>query len=335
MHLRFPLPTRRGLLALAMILAAATVATAASSGGAATNKSSASKKLIIFTIPFACGAAGYGHDLCQGVTDAGRKLPGFIVKIKTGTNYGDVVAYNDLLQTSYGLHPAGIIAFVNGPSAQTPTLKTGCQLGIKVMLIDSPATGMGKCLSGFVGSDHYGMGVADGKWLIAHPPASGSKEVGVVTQPPGEYASTDARVKGFTTTVEAAGYTVVETVVVQDITSDQNVSLVTNMLTAHPKIGAIFSANGPMGDSTAAALKGNMSVVQLSLDGDTGWLQTLQNGGLVGANTVQAPHAEGRLAITYMAKAIQGAKIPKLTHTPALVVDKTNVAKYLTTGGPR
>ena len=91
---------------------------------------------------------------------------------QTGTNSSDVSAYNNLLQTSYQLAPGGVIAFVNGPAAQTPTLtRHAPEKGIKVILIDSPATGMGSCQSSFIeGSNHYQMGVDDGKWLIAHPP---------------------------------------------------------------------------------------------------------------------------------------------------------------------
>jgi D-allose transport system substrate-binding protein len=292
-------------------------------------------KLIIFTLPFACGLNTYASQLCDGVKAAGKALPGFDVQIKTGTNYADTVAYNNLLQTSYQLNPGGVIAFVNGPAAQTPTLKQGCSKGIKVILIDSPATGMGTCQSSFVGSDHYGMGVADGKWLIKHPPANGSKEVAIVTQPPGEYASTDARVRGFTKTVEAAGYKVVATTIITDLGSDKNVSLVTNTVTAHPNLGAIFSANGPMGEGTAAALKNNKAIVQLTLDGDAAAIQALKTGAQNGANTVQDPFAEGRIAVTNMAKVIQGKKVAALTYTPSMTVDKTNVAKYIAAGGMR
>lgn len=312
---------------LALILAAALVAPAAGAGRAS------KPKLIVFTLPFACGLNSYATQLCAGVKAEGKALsPRFTVQIKTGTNYSDAVAYNNLLDTSYQLQPAGVIAFVNGPAAQTPTLRSGCARGIKVILIDSPATGMGSCQSSFVGSNHYEMGVLDGKWFIAHPPANGSKEVGVVTQPPGEYASTDARVRGFESTVKAAGYKIVATVVVTDLGSDKNVSLVTNMVTAHPHLGAVFSANGPMGDATTQALRGNHAIEQLALDVDAPSLQAIRQG-QVAANVAQDPYAEGRLAVRYMSQVIAGRKVPKLVHTPSMVVDKSNLAKFIASGG--
>ncbi len=177
-------------VATAVVAVLAPVASLASPASA-----TAGSKLIIFTLPFPCNLNAYASQLCAGVIAEGKALKpsGFTVQVKTGTNYSDVSAYNNLLQTSYQLAPGGVIAFVNGPAAQTPTLRAACAKGIKVILIDSPATGMGSCQSSFVGSNHYQMGVDDGKWLIAHPPADHSKQVGVVTQPPGEYASTDAR----------------------------------------------------------------------------------------------------------------------------------------------
>lgn len=317
------------VLGCALAVAASSLAAPASSNRQNTGK------LIVFTLPFACGFNSYASQLCAGVKAAGKSLsPRYAVQIKTGTNYADATAYNNLLETSYQLRPSGVIGFVDGPAAQTPTLRSGCAKGIKMILIDSPATGMGSCQSSFVGSDHYGMGVLDGKWLIAHPPASGSKEVGIVTQPPGEYASTDARVRGFETTVKAAGYKVVATVVVTDLGSDKNVSLVTNLVTAHPQLGAIFSANGPMGDATTQALRGNHAIVQLTLDADASSIQGVLHG-QVAANVAQDPFAEGRLAVTYMANVLAGKKVPKLIHTPSMVVDRSNVRRFIAKGGMR
>jgi ribose transport system substrate-binding protein len=294
----------------------------------------APSKLIIFTLPFPCSLNAYASQLCAGVSAEGKALKpsGFTAEIKTGTNYSDVSAYNNLLQTSYQLDPGGVIAFVNGPAAQTPTLLAACAKGIKVILIDSPATGMGKCQSSFVGSNHYQMGVDDGKWLIAHPPTDHSKQVGVVTQPPGEYASTDARVRGFETTVEAVGYKIVATEIT-NLVLDQTRDEVTNMLTAHPSIGAIFAANGPMGDGTLEALTNHPSVELLTLDGDTAGIQGLQKG-TVAVDTVQNPYAEGTISVKYMSEVIVGKTVPKLTYTTAEVVDKANVASYIASGVP-
>jgi ABC-type sugar transport system substrate-binding protein len=330
---------RRSGWALGAIAVAATLTLAAcgssNDSGKSTSTSSAAgqtgSKLIIFGLSFPCGLNDYATNLCKGVKAAASNLPaGYKVEIKTGINYGDTVAYNSLIQNSLQLNPAGLIIFPNGPAAQVPILKQACAKGVKVIIIDSPATGL-KCQSSFIGANHHQLGVMDGKWLVDHP--SSSKEVGIVSLPPGQYASNDARVKGFTTTVTAAGYKVVATAIT-DLSLDTTRTQVTNMVTAHPKLGAVFSANGPMGQGTAQALKGNRKVLQLSLDGFIDDVRMIVKGDL-SANAAQNPYRMGKLAVEYMAKVIQGQKVPPLTYTPAALVDKTNAKEYIATGGLR
>jgi ribose transport system substrate-binding protein len=318
----------------ALIVAAGLALAACSSTNASTSSAAGGgPKLILFELSFPCGLNDYASQLCAGVRAEARTLPsGYKVQIKTGVNYSDVTAYNSLIQTSMQLHPAGMILFVNGPAAQTPYINQACAQHIKMILIDSPATGVKRgCQSSFIGADHYQLGVEDAKWLIAHPPANGSKQVGIVTQPPGEYASTDARVRGFTQTITAAGYQVVATAVT-NLSLDTTRTEVTNMVTAHPDLGAIFSGNGPMGDGTEQALKGNHRIVQLTLDGFLNDIPSIGNG-TISADAAQDPYAEGRTAVHYMAEVLQGKKVPSLTYTPSEVVTKENAKAYLANGG--
>src|SRR6185436_14107049 len=212
---------------LGAVAASLALAACGGSGGGGASE----HKQIVLELSFPCGLNEYATNLCEGARDAARELPaGFGFDIKTGVNYSDNVAYNNLIQTSLQLRPAGLILFPAGPAAQTPIINRACDEGVKIIIIDSPATGV-RCQSSFIGADHEQLGVESGRWLIEHPPAG--KEVGVVTQPPGEYASTDARVEGFTDTVEAAGYRVVATAVT-DLSLDRTRTGVTNMVTAHP-----------------------------------------------------------------------------------------------------
>jgi ribose transport system substrate-binding protein len=318
----------------ALIIAIGLVLTACSSTNPSNSDAAGSgPKLILFELSFPCGLNSYASRLCAGVSAEAKKLPaGFKVEIKTGVNYADVTAYNSLIQTSTQLHPAGMILFVNGPAAQTPFINQACAQGIKMILIDSPATGVKPgCQSSFIGADHYQLGVEDARWLLAHAPANGSKQVGIVTQPPGEYASTDARVRGFTQTATAAGYQVVATAVT-NLSLDTTRTEVTNMITAHPDLGAIFSANGAMGDGTEQALKNNHRIMQLTLDGFLNDIPSVING-TISADAAQDPYAEGKMAVNYMTEVIQGKKVPPLTYTPSEVVTKENAQVYLSAGG--
>jgi ribose transport system substrate-binding protein len=295
----------------------------------------AAKKLILFELSFPCGLNGYATSLCQGVHAEAKKLgASFAVDVKTGINYADVNAYNSLIQNSMQLQPAGMVLFVNGPAAQTPYINRACASGIKMILIDSPATGLKSgCQASFIGADHYQLGVDDGKWLIANPPANGSKQVGIVALPPGEYQSNDERVAGFTKTIEAAGYKIAATAVGSSGSLATTRANTQNMLTAHPNLGAVFSANGSMGDGVVEALKGNHTIEQLTLDGQTNDVQCIVHACGINADAAQDPYQEGTLAIQYMAKVIGGKAVPKLTYTRSQVIDKSNAAAYLAAGG--
>ena len=318
-----------GALAIAAALALAACSTTNAAVGSGTSGSG--PKLILFELSFPCGLNPGVNKLCAGVTAAAKKLPGgFKVEIKTGVNYADNSAFNSLIQTSMQLHPAGLIIFPAGPAAQTPVMNQACGKGIKIVIMESPATGL-KCQDSFVGTDNFRLGQLDAKWLIAHPPAGGSKQVGIVTQPPGEYASTDARVRGFTQTVAAAGYQVVATAIT-NLSLDTTRTEVTNMVTAHPGLGAVFSANGPMGDGTEQALKNNHHIIQLTLDGLPNDIRSILSG-TIGADAVSDAYAEGELAVQYMAAVLQGHKVSASAHVPSELVDSSNARGYLASAG--
>jgi ribose transport system substrate-binding protein len=320
-----------GVLALAVVGVVLAACSSTTSGPGGGGSGGAGAKLILVELSFPCGLNDYAKQLCAGATAAGKTLPkGYKVEIKTGINYGDVTAYNSLIETSLQLNPAGLIVFPNGPAAQTLVLNQACDKGVKVVIMDSPATGV-KCQSSFVGANHYQLGVEDGKWLIAHPPSS--KEVGVVTLQPGEYQSNDDRVKGFTQTVQAAGYRLVATVVTDNSLAKTRTE-VTNMITAHPNLGAVFSANSPMAQGTKQALLSNHRIMQLTLDGALTDVPSILDG-TISADAAQDPYAQGTLAVQYIARAIQGQQVPSKTYTPLQVVDKTNAQAYLQAGGLR
>jgi len=67
--------------------------------------------------------------------------------------------------------PAGMIVFPAGPAAQTPVMNQACDKGVKIVIMDSPATGV-RCASTLVGADHYQLGAIVGKWLVDHPTPS-------------------------------------------------------------------------------------------------------------------------------------------------------------------
>jgi len=325
---------RRWVPVLAVIVVSATIA-ACGEDSAETNAASdgGESKLIVATMGFPCSLNDFAKSLCDGFAAGEKALPdGFRFELKTGTDFADVNGYNNLIQTSVQLDPGGLIAFPGGPSAQTPVLKQACAKDIKLIIIDNPVEGLGDCQSGYIAANHRKLGEDVGKWLTEHPPAG--KEVGIVTLPPGQVSSNDDRVNGFKETVEAAGFNVVATVVT-DLGLDKTRTQVTNMLTAHPTLAAIFSANDQMGYGTAQAVKasGNTDVKQLTIDGALDAVKRIPEG--LAANAAQDPFFAGKESVLNMAELLQGKKIPAVINEPSMLVDETNVKDYIAKGGMR
>lgn len=284
--------------------------------------------LIIAMMGFPCGLNSFATALCDGFESAGENLPdGYELQIKTGIDYSDNTGYNNLIRTSLQLEPAGIIVFPGGSAAQAPVLKQACEQGVKVIIIDTPVADV-DCASSFIGADHLQLGIDAANWLIDNPPAT--TEVGIVSLPPGQTPSNDARVKGFTDTVTEAGFEVVATAVT-DLSLDKTRTEVTNMLTAHPGIGAVFSANDAMGDGAAQAIT-DPDVVQLSLDGSLTSVERIVAGTL-SADVAQDPFGVGQLSVETMVKVLEGESVPAEVYSDSLVVDATNVEEYIEAGG--
>lgn len=285
-------------------------------------------KQIIGVIGFPCGLNGFTTNLCAGFEAGKDELPpGYTFELKSGVDFTDTVALNNLYENSIQLNPVGLIAFPNGPVAQAQILKQACAKGIKVIVLDNKIDGLGQCQSSYIASDSYKLGAQLGEWLIAHPPSS--KEVGIVTFPPDQFSSAKARVEGFTETVKASGYEIVATVNT-DTSLDKTRTIVTNMITAHPNLGAIMSSAEPVNNGTALAIT-DPEIVQLTVDGVADSAKRIQSGERR-ADALQNPFDIGRLAVLNMGKLLQGESIPAEIYPRTVVLDKSNVDAFVKGG---
>jgi ABC-type sugar transport system substrate-binding protein len=314
------------------IAAAVLSVTLGACGGSSSSGGSGDSKLIVATMGFPCSLNDFAKSLCAGFRSGSQSLPdGFRFELKTGTDYADQTAYNNLIQTSTELGPAGMIVFPSGPAAQLPVLKQACARKVKLIIIDNPVNGLGDCQDGYIAANNRKLGEDVGRWLVAHPPAS--REVGIVTFAPGQDTTMDERTEGFKQVVEEAGYDVVA-VVTTDLGLERTRTQVTNMLTAHPKLGAILSANDQIGYGTeqAVAHSGNRQVVQLTIDGALDAVKRIVAGDLA-ADAAQSPYFAGRQSVLDMARLLQGDSIPATRDEETKVVDKTNAKEFLAAGG--
>jgi ABC-type sugar transport system substrate-binding protein len=321
-------------MAVSLLLAACGSSDSTSGGTTAagnTGQGGASNKLIIAAVPFQCGLNDFTKSFCTGLDDVKKQLPaGYTLQQKNTTDFTDTAAFTNLIRTSLQLKPAGLVVFNDGGPAQVPVLKQACAQGVKVILLDNAAEGLGDCLSSFIAANNRELGVSVGKWLIAHPPTS--KEVGIVTQQPGLYQSARDRDEGFKETVEEAGYKVVATGIT-DLSPGKSKAAVTNMLTAHPSMGTIFSALDQAGGEAWEAVASHPKITMLSIDGSADVVSKIQAGPNPGADAAQAPRWLGTRSVLEMVKLTNGQQIPKVIYEPSMVVDKGNAANYLAQGG--
>jgi ribose transport system substrate-binding protein len=310
------------------VLAAICLASSAAAGDAAIAQET--QKRIIATINFPCGLNGFAKNLCAGFEAARAELPAdYTFDLKSGVQFTDTVALNNLIENSIQLDPAGLIIFPNGPVAQVPVLKKACATGISIIVIDNAVEGLGACQSSYIATDSYRMGVQLGEWLIAHPPRN--KEVGIVTFPRGQFASDDARVDGFIKTIEPAGYEVVATVYTDD-SMDKTRTLVTNMITANPDIATILSTSEPANRGTHLAIT-DPGILQLTVDGLPDSAARIKAGELR-ADALQNPFSMAQLSVVSIVKLLEGTDVPAEIVPDSVVLDASNVDAFVEGGLP-
>jgi ABC-type sugar transport system substrate-binding protein len=286
-------------------------------------------KLIVVDLPFACSIAQYVQQICQGMNQAAAKVPaGYHVVFKSNPNYADVTGFSSMIKTTLLLHPAALIVYPDGSSAQVPVLKQACAAGVKVLILDTVAQGL-DCQSEFVGTNDYNLGYDMGAWLVAHPGLAKNKQIGVVTDQPGVSAAVDDRLSGFTKAVTAGGYQIVATVA----TYSNVTSMVRNMLTAHPDLGTLFNVGDvPWSAGTEAALReSGAHLIVLSCDGQTPIVDLI--GSLWTADNAQDPIFSGNTVVNNAVKLLEGNSIPATVYAPTEIVTASNKAAYLAAGG--
>ncbi len=325
---------RRGfrLAAAAVALVGLTMPTLglSAAGASVHRQATASRKLILAMYNFPCGLNDFTVKLCQGFDAAAAHwAAGYQVEQKAGTTFTDPTSFNTLIQTSLALKPAAIIAFSDGPASAVPVLTRACQLGVKVFIIDSNMPTL-HCRLELLETNNYGAGLKAADWLLAHPPAS--KLIGLVSGLPGQFASDDARLAGFRSTVQGHGYKTVEVTTNGDIQATR--TAVTNMLTANPQMSAIFSDTGFFGDGVVQAMIGShrMNIEHITMDGNLPDVRLIPNKGVT-MDLAQDPYVEATEAVANMVKVLSGQKVPSLVLLPTLAVDSSNVKAFMAAGG--
>ena len=223
----------------------------------------------------------------------------------------------------------GVKALVVAPagSAQVMSaLELAGQRGIPVILIDTDAPYAGKVT--YIGTDNRKGGQLAARCLIDR--LGGKGEVALISGVPGN-ESQDARAQGFVDAI--APQADLKLVAQQPANSERSLGLTVmeNILTAHPNLKGVFATNdqmalGAMEALDARGLRGKVAIV--GFDATKEAVQATVEGRLAGS-VAQNPRAMGQRGVEAALAALDGRPVDKRIDTGTEMVTAENAAKYL------
>ena len=223
----------------------------------------------------------------------------------------------------------GVKALVVSPagSAQVMSaLEQAGQRGIPVILIDTDAPYEGKVT--YIGTDNRKGGQLAARCLIDK--LGGKGEVALISGVPGN-ESQDARARGFVDAI--AQVPEMKLVAQQPANSERSLGLTVmeNILTAHPQVKGVFCTNDQMALGAMEALEARSQrgkVLIVGFDATKEAVQAAVDGKLAGS-VAQNPRAMGQRGVEAALAAIEGRSVDKRIDTGTELVTAENAAKYL------
>ena len=223
----------------------------------------------------------------------------------------------------------GVKALVVSPagSAQVMSaLELAASRGIPVVLVDTDAP-FAKKVS-YIGTDNRRGGQLAARCLVDR--LGGKGEVALISGVPGN-ESQDARAQGFIDAV--AQVPGLKLVAQQPANSERSLGLTVmeNILTAHPDVKGVFATNdqmalGAMEALDARGLRGKVAIV--GFDATKEAVQATVDGKLAGS-VAQNPRAMGEKGVEAALAALDGRPVEKRIDTGTELVTKENAEKYL------
>ncbi len=196
------------------------------------------------------------------------------------------------------------------------------EAGVIVTCVDAQAEGP---IDAFVGSKNYDAGVLAGEYLVKLLGGKGNVAIldGIPVVPILE------RVKGFKDAVaKAPGIKIVD---IQNGKQERSVALsvVENMIQAHPDLNGIFSVNDTGSYGALAAIEASGKDIKLvSVDGAPEAIKNIQEGTAFKATSAQFPRDQIRIGIAIALAKYWGAHIPKVIPVDVELITKDNAKGF-------
>jgi simple sugar transport system substrate-binding protein len=232
---------------------------------------------------------------------------------------GEIAAIQDMVAS-------GVkgIAITPTSAAVIPALNKAVKAGVKVVLMDNDLPTWKK-KSAVVATNNLKGGVLAGKWLAGRLKQGDS--LGILEGVPG-VAALDDRVNGMLTGLGAVkGKIKIVSKLETDCDQTKGAAAAQTMLTANPKLTAIYSACGPPALGAIQSIKNagikSGDIILVGFDGLPDEVKAIK-AGTESASVAQHPDKIGSLGLATLYNATLGKKVPKNVDTGTSLITKAN-----------
>lgn len=205
-----------------------------------------------------------------------------------------------------------------------PVLKRVIAAKIPLVLFDASADQLKGQYATYIGTDNAAGGRAAGEWLRKHQPGGG--DVGLLLCVAGN-PITNARVAGFKQGA-GSGFKIVAQGDAQ-CDREKGRTVMEDMISAHPKLDAVFSTSDSQTLGAIAALEAaHQDPKFVSFDAQPEAVKAIQAGKVLDASSGWSARMIGGDAVKAAVAAAQGKRVPPQRIVPVTVVDKSNAAGW-------
>ena len=336
--MRYIAHSRRCALVCALI--AAMVALASGCGSDDNDKTGTpsgagpAKKVKIMTFVFAPrGFNDVTRAWFNGFDAAGRQLGSSVDLQQKATSKleTDAAPYLTFIKSALVQKPDGIVVVPNNAAAMTSGLQQIASQGTKVLIMDQDVPKMGDKVA-FVGTDNKAAGKVAADWMLEQFKAGRmpSNQVAILRSPPG-ISSIDDRTAGFKDALAGSELKVVTELAPACNDSADARSAMADALTAHPKLGGVFSACDIIATGAARTLmaKGKDAIAHVSVDASKQGVDLIIQHKGIDAEVAQHLLKVGQSSVTTLAEALRGKTVPAKVDTGTDLVTEDNATSYL------
>lgn len=211
-----------------------------------------------------------------------------------------------------------------GSAQVVPVLQNAISRGIPVVLVDADADLPGK--ASYAGTDNRAGGALAAKHVIERV---GTGKIALISGVPGNQ-SQDDRAAGFLETISTAPG--LQIVARQPANSERSLGLTVmeNILTAHPDIKAVFATNDQMALGAVEAIqarKPQAGIVVVGFDATAEAVRAIVEGRM-SASVAQRPFEMGRRSVEAALALIDGRTVEARIDTGTELVTSANAAGY-------